>query len=162
LFLLKFTRYAVPLRIRLFVETTKPEPALIAVLRRHTDLPISRLREAVTTGSAFVDELPGRTAEFRALVTALLNDLEALGVAWHVEINGRPESQQFLRNTSEMWEQIDQETRDDVERELGEEPNEWPSLPGGVFSWRGTAYRSHSRFFAVLRACPLPTDERRA
>jgi len=44
LFLLKFTRYAVPLRIRLFVETTKPEPALIAVLRLHTDLPISRLR----------------------------------------------------------------------------------------------------------------------
>jgi hypothetical protein len=111
-------------RFRLFIETTKPEPALIAVLRRHTDFPISQLREAVTTGSAFVDELPGRTTEFRTLVTALLNDLEALGVAWRVEIDGRPESQQFLRNTFEMWEQIEQETRADIERELGEVPNE--------------------------------------
>ncbi|MGC3971403.1 MAG: hypothetical protein QM775_29910 [Pirellulales bacterium] len=107
---------------RLFLETTQATAPLIALLRRHTGKPVSDLRYAITNRQPFLDEEPhhNRYSEFIERVTELLNDLEAEGVRYLVEVDGLPETTQYLRNTFQRWHDIGVQTQQMTDLESGE------------------------------------------
>src|SRR5689334_23227660 len=94
--------------LRLFLETTEPTASLISLLRRHTGQSISNLGQAITNRLPFLDETPhhNQYSEFVARVTELLDELETQGIRYGVEIDGVPESPQYLRNVFQRWHDI--------------------------------------------------------
>jgi hypothetical protein len=109
---------------RLSLETTEPAAPLIALLRRHTGKTISELCEAVAAGRPFLDEAPhhNRYSEFIARVTELLDELDARGIGWGVEVDGARESPQYLRNVFARWHEIGRQLREYDDRVAGEGP----------------------------------------
>jgi hypothetical protein len=97
-----------PDHIRLSLETTEAMAPLIALLRRHTGKSISELRSAITTRQPFLDETPhhNQYSDFIARVTELLDDLEGKGIPYRVEVDGSPESPQYLRDVFQRWHDI--------------------------------------------------------
>ena len=73
---------------RLTLETTDATIAVIALLRRHTGKPISDLRHAIANRKPFLDEVPhhNQYSEFITRLTPLLDDLEAEGISFRVEV----------------------------------------------------------------------------
>ncbi|MCA9113184.1 MAG: hypothetical protein KDA52_24745 [Planctomycetaceae bacterium] len=107
---------------RLFLETNKATAPVIALLRRHTGKPLSELRNAVSNRQPFIDETPhhNQYSEFITCVTALLDDLEAAGISYLVEVDGASESAQYLRNVFQRWHDIGIETEHMSDLESGE------------------------------------------
>lgn len=127
-------------RFRLSLETTGATARVIALLRRHTGKRISDLRQAVSNGQPFLDETPhhNQYSEFITRVTALLDDLEAEGISYLVEVDGASESPQYLRNVFQRWHDISIETEHMSDLESGEpsiETLEWlmRDSPADVF-----------------------------
>ena len=119
-----------PNHFRLSLETTEVTAPLIALLRRHTGKPISELSQAIKQQQPFLDESPhhNQYSEFIEQVTKLLDDLEAQGIRYLVEMNGSPESPQYLRNVFQLWHDIGEETKWMTYLESGEpdiETLEW-------------------------------------
>src|SRR5262245_52793127 len=93
---------------RLRLETREPTAALIALLRRHTGKAMNELRQAVLAQQPFLDERPHHNeySDFCTRVTDLLNDLEAQGIRYAVEVDGKKVSPQHLRNLFQQWHDI--------------------------------------------------------
>jgi|WetSurMetagenome_2_1015567.scaffolds.fasta_scaffold07334_7 hypothetical protein len=106
---------------RLFLDTTSPTAPLIALLRRHTGKALGELRHAIAGRQPFLDETPhhNRYSAFISQVTGLLNDLEAQGIPYLVEVNGLPEGPQYLRNVFRQWRDLKVETRHMADLESG-------------------------------------------
>jgi hypothetical protein len=114
----------------LTLETTEAKAPLLALLRRHLNKPIADLRNAIMNRQPFLDETPhhNQYSEFVARVTRLLNDLDANGVRYGVEIDGAIESPQHLRNVFQRWHDIGLETERASDLESGQpciETLEW-------------------------------------
>jgi len=115
---------------RLSLATTEVAAPLIALLRRHTGKPISELYQAIANRQPFLDETPlhNQYSEFIERVTELLDDLEAEGIRYLVEVDGVPESPEYLRNVFQQWHDIGEHTRRMADLESGEpciETLEW-------------------------------------
>ena len=115
---------------RLSLETIEATAPVIALLRRHTGKPISDLRQAVSNRQPFLDETPhhNQYSEFITRITALLDDLEAKGIPYLVEVDGASESPQYLRNVFQRWHDIGIETERMSDLESGKpsiETLEW-------------------------------------
>ena len=104
---------------RLSLTTVTPSAPLIALLRRHTGKPLSHLREAIVTRQPFLDETPHHNeySDFIVRITKMLDDLEVAGIAFQVEVDGVPQSPQYLRNVFQQWHDIGVQTEymDDLE-----------------------------------------------
>ena len=85
---------------RLFLETMEPTAPVIALLRRHTGKGMSELRQAITTHQPFLDETPHHNeySEFCTRVAELLNEFEARGIRYIVEVDGVRESPRYLQS----------------------------------------------------------------
>ena len=129
-----------PHHFRLSLEMTDATASLIALLRRHTGKPISDLRQAIANRQPFLDERPhhNQYSEFIKRDIDLLDGLEAEGIRYLVEVDGSPESPQYLRNVFQRWHDIGLETRRMTDLESGEpckETLEWlkRESPADVF-----------------------------
>src|SRR5262245_43240279 len=93
---------------RLRLETREPTAALIALLRRHTGKAMNELGQAILAQHPFLDETPHHNeySDFCTRVTDLLNDLEARGFRYAVEVDGKKVSPQDLRNLFQQWHDI--------------------------------------------------------
>ena len=125
---------------RLFLDSTEVKASLIGLLRRHTGKPISELRNAIAHRRAFIDEVPhhNQYSEFIARVTPLLDELDAQRISYSVELDGLPESPEYLRSVFQRWEEIGEEVRRMSDLESGEpciETLEWlkRNSPAEVF-----------------------------
>lgn len=98
---------------RLYLETTEATAPLIAILRRHTGKSMSDLRQAITTRQPILDERPHQNqySMFIETFTKLLNDLESDGIPYRIEVDGSPESHQYVRNVFQRWNEIGQHNR---------------------------------------------------
>lgn len=92
-------------RFRLTLESNEATLAVIALLRRHTAKSYSELRAAVVNRKPILDEAPHHNvySEFITRVTNLVDDLEASGFYYRVEVDGVSESPQYLRNLFQGW-----------------------------------------------------------
>jgi len=108
--------------VRLSLKTTAATAPSIALLRRHTTKPISELRQAVTKRQPFLSETPHHNhyTEFITRITALVDELEAQGIPYLVEVDGAQESPQYLRNIFQRWHDIGIETERMTDLESGE------------------------------------------
>jgi hypothetical protein len=93
---------------RLRLETREPTAALIALLRRHTGKATNEVRQAILAQQPFLDERPHHNeySDFCTRVTDLLNDLEARGIRYAVEVDGKRVSPQHLLNLFQQWRDI--------------------------------------------------------
>lgn len=91
--------------IRVFLETREPTAELIGLLRRHTGKGVNDLRQAIVTQQPILDEKPHHNeyTEFCTRTTELLDELEARGIRYAVELDGVGESPQDLRNEFQRW-----------------------------------------------------------
>lgn len=93
----------------------EPSALLIALLRRHTDKTIAQLRDAIIQQKPIIDEQPhhnGYSAFIEAL-TNLLNELEARGFEYLVELDGRSKSPEYLRNVFNRWHKIGKQLKEE-------------------------------------------------
>jgi hypothetical protein len=82
--------------VRLLLETREPTTPLIVLLRRYTGKLMDHLRQSVMPGRPVLDkEL--HHSEYPVL-GELLRELEARSIRYDVEVDGEPESAQYLRN----------------------------------------------------------------
>lgn len=119
-----------PGHFRLFLKTTEPTAPLIALLRRHIGKPTSDLRQAITNRQPFLDDRPHHNQydQFIERVTELLDELEAGGVSYQVEIDGSLKTPQYLRNVFKQRHEIGEQTKRMTDLESGEpciETLEW-------------------------------------
>ena len=86
---------------------------MLAILRSHLGAPISDLRKAITNRQPFLDEKPhhNQYTEFVERVATLLDDLDTEGIRYLVEIDGSPESPEYLRNVFQEWHDIGEQRR---------------------------------------------------
>ena len=129
-----------PSHFRLALAGAVATPSLIALLRQHTGKSISELRQAIATQRPFLDETPhhNQYSEFIARATRLLDELDAEGIKYVVEVDGSPESPQYIRNTFQRWNEIRVQTMHMIDLESGEpciETLEWlqENSPQDVF-----------------------------
>lgn len=96
---------------RLTLEPRPPAASVIALLRRYTGRSIAELREAAAGRAPFINAEPhhNQYTEFIETVSRLLDELEAQGIAYRVELDGRPETPELLRNTFRRWHDIGRE-----------------------------------------------------
>jgi hypothetical protein len=85
---------------RMFLETREPTAKLIGLLRRHTGKGLNDIRQAIMAGQPILDEKPHHNdyAKFCTRTAALVNDLEANGIRYTVELDGYLEGPQYLQN----------------------------------------------------------------
>jgi hypothetical protein len=90
---------------RLTLDTTAASASLIALLSRHDLGPIAPLRQAITARLPIVDREPhhNQYAEFLAKFMSLLDDLDADGTKYLIEIDGETESREYVENLVESW-----------------------------------------------------------
>ncbi len=111
-----------PRHFRLTLKSNKATAPLMALLRHNLGKGTSALAQAITSQQPILDETPhhNRYSEFIATVTKLLDDLEAEGVPYLVEVDGAPVSPQYLRNVFHQWHDINVQTRLMADLESGE------------------------------------------
>src|SRR5262249_55911559 len=111
------TLVVMPSSIALRVSKVPNPRAAVQPLRRILTTPVAVLAKAVQDSQLI--ELPDLFArthdEDEKKLLALLSDLEAMGVSFDLEIDGRLETKQFLFNILEQWRDIQYDT--DMEME---------------------------------------------
>jgi hypothetical protein len=92
-----------PRHLRLTLDTGDATATLISMVRRFTGKPISEIRQAIL-GRGPIWEASPHHNEYSEVVPrflAFLDDLEAAGATYVLEIDGRPEPTQYLRNINQ-------------------------------------------------------------
>ena len=107
---------------RLAIGQAGVSAGVLSILRRHTGKPLSDLRDAIAHQKPFLDESPHHNQydTFIGRVTALLADLEGVGIQCLVEVDGVSESLEYLRNLFQLRQDIKVETSRMSDLESGE------------------------------------------
>jgi hypothetical protein len=97
--------------VRLTLETIQTSKPLIKLIQRHIGKSKSELRQAVASQHPLLDERPldHLFSDFIASTTKLIDDLDAAGIAYRVEIDGVPKSPQCLRDVFTTWHDLSEE-----------------------------------------------------
>lgn len=111
-----------PEKFRLSLKSTEASVALIDLLRRHTGKPISVLRQAIANRQPILDESPhhNQYSDFIERTAALLDELDEQGMQYLIEVDGAPETSEYLRNVFQQWKDIREQTRRMIDLESGE------------------------------------------
>ena len=80
---------------------------VISILRHSVRQPVRELKEKILAGLPIIDEKPHHNAydEFIDTITAFLRDLDTRNVGYSITIDGRLESEDYLRNIFARWHQ---------------------------------------------------------
>jgi hypothetical protein len=111
-----------PTHFRISLAPNEATAQVIAIVRRHTGMSISDIRLRILDGQPIIDDSPHHNeySEFIGNLTHLLDELEANGKRYVVEMDGIRESPEYLRNTFQRWCDIGVESRMMADLESGE------------------------------------------
>lgn len=109
-------------QFRLTLETTEAPASLIALLRRHDLGAIAPLRQSIAARLPILDRdvHHNQYAEFLKAFVRLLDDLDAAGSKYLIEIDGEVESREYVDNLVERWPAIREETLAMTDLESGD------------------------------------------
>ncbi|MEM7356096.1 MAG: hypothetical protein AAF657_35095 [Acidobacteriota bacterium] len=101
--------------LKLIVESSDVQVGLIALIRRHTGLPIGQIRRAILTQTPVLDVTPHHNEydEFARKTEPLLRQLEAESCNIRLIVDGSEESVEFVRNAFRQWAEIQQQIQNE-------------------------------------------------
>jgi hypothetical protein len=108
---------------QLIITASDAPVSLIALIRKHTSLPLGDIKQAISSGSPIVDAHPHHNEydDFIATATTLLDQLESKNIPFKTVVDGVEQPVEYVRNLFQSWNDIGEQIHEEDELRFEDE-----------------------------------------